>query len=231
MAMRARWLIAAAMLCIMTGAAAQAHDLFDGVFSNHRTIHGSGTLVTETRDVESFTKIEVSMGVDVYVTVGSPQQVKLTFDDNIIGKVRARVRGNTLEIDSRSSIDCDSECKIEITVSSLEGFSLAGSGDIDIHGVNGDGFEIDVAGSGNVRIDGRTKHLEIDLSGSGDIDTRELIAEDAEVDIAGSGNVQVHAEKSLEADISGSGDVRYYGDPEKVESDVSGSGSIKRGRG
>ncbi len=211
-------------------ASADAHGLYSGLLLGGHHIDGSGNIISETRDLESFTRIDVAMGVDVYVTVGTPQQVKLTFDDNIIGKVRTRVRGNTLEIDSRSSFDCDSECKIEITVASLKGFSLAGSGDIEIHGVNGDGFEIEVAGSGNVKIDGRTKNLEIDLSGSGDIDTRELIAEDAEVDIAGSGNVQVHAEKSLEADVSGSGDIRYYGNPENVESDVSGSGSIRRGR-
>jgi len=230
MTSRARWSIAVAMLCIVTGAAVQAHDLFNGIFSNHRTIHGSGTMATEVREVESFTRVSVAMGVDVLVTVGSPQQVKLTFDDNIIGKVRTRVRGNTLEIDSRNSFSTSSKCKIEITVPSLDEFSLAGSGNIDIHGVAGDKFEIDLAGSGNVRIDGRTKILEIDVAGSGDIDARDLIAEEAEVSIAGSGNVRVHAEKSLEANISGSGDIRYYGDPD-VESDVSGSGSIKRGRG
>lgn len=231
MTLRARWSIAVAMLCFVSGAAVQAHDLFDGIFSGHRTIHGSGTMTTEVRDVESFTQIDVSMGVDVYVTVGSPQQVKLTFDDNIIGKIRTRVRGNTLEIDCRSSLDTDSECRIEITVPSLEAFSLAGSGNIEIRGVNSDEFELELAGSGDVRVDGRTNKLGIALAGSGDIDTRQLIAENVEVDIAGSGNIKVYAEKSLEADISGSGDVRYYGDPEKVESDVSGSGSIRRGRG
>ncbi|PWB73092.1 DUF2807 domain-containing protein [candidate division GN15 bacterium] len=228
---RVRWFWAIAALCAMAGASAQAHDLFDGLFVGHRTIHGSGTMATQIRDVGSFTKIEVTMGIDVYVTVGSPQQVKLTFDDNIIDRIRTRVRGNTLEIDTRSSLDCDSDCKIEITVPAIEAFSLAGSGNIEIHGVNGDEFSIDLAGSGDIRVSGKTRSVSIDVAGSGDIDTRELIAEDAEVDIAGSGNVRVYAEKSLEADVSGSGDIRYYGDPENVESDVSGSGSIRRGRG
>ncbi len=226
-----RWPIAILLVCVFAGVSVQAGDLFDGVFRKGRTIHGSGTMTTEVRDVESFTQIEVAMGVDVYVTVGSPQQVKLTFDDNIVDKVRTRIRGNTLEIDTRYSFDCDEDCKIEITVPSLTAFGLAGSGNIEIHGVIDDEFEVDVAGSGDIRIDGQTKRLSIDLAGSGDIDTRELIAEDVEVDIAGSGNVRVYASKSLEADISGSGDVRYYGDPEDVESDVSGSGSIRRGRG
>lgn len=227
----ARWLIAIAMVCLFAGVSAQAGDLFDGMFTKHKTIHGSGTAASETRDVEPFTQISVSMGVDVFVTVGPTQQVKLTFDDNIVSKIRTRVRGNTLEIDSRYSFDCDADCKIEITVPKLEAFSLAGSGNIEIKGINGDEFEIDVAGSGDVTIDGQTKSLTIDLAGSGDIDTRKLIAEDADVDIAGSGNVQVYATKSLNADISGSGDIRYYGNPEYVDSDVSGSGSIRRGRG
>lgn len=225
-----RWLIAIAVVGLIAGVTAQAGDLFDGLFVNHKTIHGSGTLTTETRNLESFTRIDVSMGIDVFVTVGPTQQVKLTFDDNIVGKIRTRVHGNTLEIDSRHSFDCDSDCKIEITVPKLESFSLAGSGNIEIKGVTGDEFEIDLAGSGDIIIDGQTKMLSIDLAGSGDIDTRKLLAEEADVDIAGSGNVQVFATKSLNADISGSGDIRYYGDPEYVDSDVSGSGSIRRGR-
>lgn len=223
-------LLAATTMFLTAGSTVRAGDLFDGIFDDRRTIRGSGTMVSENREVASFTRIEVAMGIDIVVTVGSPQQVTLTFDDNIIGKVKTRVRGNTLEIDSRGSFSTSSECKIEITVPSIEEFSLAGSGNIEIRGIAGEKFEIDLAGSGNIRIDGRTKNLEIDVAGSGDIDARDLIAEEAEVSIAGSGNVRVYAEKSLEAEISGSGDIRYYGDPD-VESDVSGSGSIKRGRG
>lgn len=224
------WIALQIAFLAISSVSARADGWLDHLFTNGHTIRGSGTMVTEDRDVAPFTRIEVAMGVDVEVTVGKPQSVKITFDDNIIERVRTRVRGRTLEIDSKGSISTHSDCRIEITVPELSGFALSGSGDIEIRNVSGDEFEIAISGSGDVYVDGKATQLSVDVSGSGSVDARELLAKEASVAVAGSGDVKVYAESKLEASIAGSGDVTYFGNPEHVDSDVAGSGSIHRGR-
>jgi hypothetical protein len=207
-----------------------AHDILGGLFSSSHTYRGSGNIISEDRDVPTFTKVEVALGVDVVINVGKPQKVTLSFDDNLIDKIRTKVRGGTLEIDTRNSFSTDGDCKIEISVQSLEGFSLSGSGNIEIHDLSNKEFELEISGSGDVILDGKSQTVFFELSGSGNIDGRKLIAEEATVEVAGSGDVLVFASKYLEASIAGSGDIRYYGDPEDVNSDVAGSGRIRKGR-
>jgi len=217
---------------LMTGAATvNAHNWLGEIFTGGRQIHGSGNLESETRDVSRFTRIEIAMGVDVTVHVGKPQQVTVTFDDNVISTIQTRVHAGTLTIDSKRSFSSDADCHVDICVPELSGFDLFGSGDVQIEDLNGDRLQLGIYGSGNIVIDGKAQWLKVALAGSGSVDARDLLADDAEVEISGSGNVQVNAVSRLEASISGSGDIAYYGDPEDVDSDVAGSGSIHRVRG
>lgn len=199
-------------------------------FGCSKGIRGSGDLVTEERDLKEFTRIKSSGSFDIIVTVGDKQSVSVTFDDNLIEYVLTRVRGKTLKIHSEESFNTRSNCRVEITVPSIESVKLSGSGDVEVFNLNQDFFEYSVSGSGDMRAEGKVKDLEITVSGSGDIDTRELEAEDAMVTVSGSGDVKVYASQSLDAYVAGSGDVSYYGDPEDVSTSVSGSGDIKKKR-
>ena len=200
----------------------------DGWFSRRfKGEKGSGDLVTETRDVKPFTRIETRGSADITVIVGEEQTVEITFDDNLIDYIETRVRGKTLKIDHTESYSSQSACEIVITVPSLERISCSGSGDIVVERLNAESFEFKLSGSGHFTAEGKAEELDINLSGSGDIDTRDLVAQEAYVKISGSGDVKVHAVESLEAKVSGSGDISYYGDPEHVSRSVTGSGRIR----
>lgn len=215
-------------LAFMTASAAAGE--WWKVFTCSDGIRGSGDLVTESRDVKEFTRIKSSGSFDVFVTVGDKQSVEITFDDNLIEHVLTKVRGKTLKIYSEESFNSRHNCRVEITVTSIESVKLSGSGDVEVFNLNQDYFEYSVSGSGDMRAEGKVKDLEITVSGSGDIDTRDLIAEDAMVTVSGSGDVKVFASQSLDAYVAGSGDISYYGDPEDVSTSVSGSGDIRKKR-
>jgi len=205
-----------------------AAGIFDWFCSGGSGVKGSGEMVTETRELDSFEKIELSGAFDLSITVGEKQEVKLTFDDNLIDLIRTKIRGRTLKIDSRKSYSSRHSCLVEINVPTIERVSLSGSGDVEVVNLDGGVFSCSISGSGDMELDGEVDELEIRISGSGDIDARQLIAGDAEVIISGSGSIKVHAKENLECRVSGSGDIYYYGDPEHISTHVSGSGSIKR---
>jgi hypothetical protein len=229
---------------------AMADNIF-GRWFGRSTIDGSGDLVTETREVDSFRRIKSSGGLDIYVTIGDAQSVTLTIDDNLADLVRTRVRGQTLKVDTDGrSIDAHRRSRLEITVPELEEVTVTGSGDAEVRGGRSDLLEISItgsgdielldldyeelivqiSGSGDVRADGQAEYLDIGISGSGDVDARDLEAVDARVKISGSGDVKVFAHQRLDVRVFGSGDVVYYGNPEEVDQYASGSGSIRRRR-
>ncbi len=193
-----------------------------------RGIKGSGDLVTEEREVGSFTRIESKGSADIIVTIGEKVSVKVTLDDNLIDLIETEVRGKTLRIDHEENYRSRHGCKIEITVPELEQVHLRGSGDILVERLKAEFFEFKLAGSGSLIAEGTTDELELNLSGSGDIDTRELIAQEAYVSLSGSGEVKVYAEESFDGSLAGSGDIAIYGNPSDFSKSVSGSGSIRK---
>jgi hypothetical protein len=189
---------------------------------------GSGKLDTETRTVASFNRIESNLGVNVIVHIGEPQKVTVTIDDNLMDLLKTEVHGRTLEISARKSYSTKQDCTVEVTVPELEGISSNGSGDVEVHDLNGGDFAYDLSGSGNFSAWGKVDRLNIEINGSGNVDTRQLNADDVEVSINGSGDATVAAKNSLDIEVNGSGSVSYQGNPEHIHQSISGSGSIEK---
>ena len=66
--------------------------------------------------------------------------------------------------------------------------SLAGSGNLNVGNVQATTVALDLAGSGDLMIGGRTKRVDISSAGSGDISAKTLEAETVKISLAGSGN-------------------------------------------
>ncbi|MCB2231096.1 DUF2807 domain-containing protein [bacterium] len=190
-------------------------------------VRGSGDLTTETREVKDFDRIRSSGSMDIYVTVGTEPSLEIEFDDNLIDLIETEVRGGTLRIESRKSFSSDHDCRITITVPTLERVTASGSGDIVVQRLKSDYFECKLSGSGSITIDGEVNEMEASISGSGDVDARDLKARSAYCRISGSGEIAVFASEDFDGSVSGSGDIFYYGNPARTSFNVSGSGRIK----
>ena len=189
-------------------------------------IEGSGVETTQTRSVEHFERVRVAGAGDAVITVGEKQKVTVTCDDNLIGHVRTRVVDGTLELGlENGSYSFRTGPRFEISVPRLTGASVAGSGDIEVSGLDSDEFDVAIAGSGDIRAKGRAARVDVDIAGSGDASLFAVEARSASASIAGSGRVDVSASESLSAKIMGSGTVRYRGDP-KVKRTIAGSGEV-----
>ncbi len=185
--------------------------------------------VSEVRDVSEFSRIVIESSADVNVKAGETQRVEVFAEDDEIGAVMTEVRNGTLYV----SIDDDRRWRrhhgadLEISVQTLEGIEIDGSGDVTATNVDSGKFDIEIDGSGDVDLEGSCGTLTIDVSGSGDINSKNLTCADATVDINGSGDVDVYASNSLYLDINGSGDVTIYGNPGKFRPTINGSGSLR----
>lgn len=191
------------------------------------TLIGSGNLKTETRTVDTFTKISSEGVFDVTVTQGTSQSLEITADDNIIGLVRTSISNNELRLHLNENYDYRNiTIRANISVASLNGLRNFGVGDMYILDVDNNGtFSIENEGSGNIEIDGVSMGLTIRNQGSGDISGFDFFVNDCTIDIEGSGDVKINCSDNLDVDIEGSGNVYYKGFP-NINISIEGSGRV-----
>ena len=212
-----------------------------------------GPTVERSYQVGPFTRIAVAGPYEVDVRTGAEPSVRASGPEKSIERMEVEVDGDTLRIrpERRSRLNftrsSDREVvRLAVTVPSLAGAEIAGSGGIGVDRIAGESFEGGVAGSGDLRIGnvevqrlkiaiagsggiraqgGRAARADYAIAGSGDIDMGSLVAETAAVSISGSGNVNATATGTAAVDIAGSGDVRLRGGA-RCRVSKAGSGNV-----
>ncbi len=191
-------------------------------------VTGSGTVISESRNVNGFTSVNLQGSANVNITIGQSEAVVVKADDNIVPLIETYVQAGTLVIRTKNNTNVITRNPVDVTITmkSLVGVGLSGSGNIGVTGMNGDTLKVSLPGSGNITVSGTTTSLDVSLPGSGTINCGNLQAKSVTAKINGSGNIQVYASQSLDASILGSGTIRYAGNPSQVNKSITGSGNI-----
>jgi hypothetical protein len=210
------------------------------------TIYGSGTVVSEDRDVSMFDQIHLKGAGKVILTRAASHSVRVKTDDNIMPHILTEVENGKLIISHERKNVRPTVLVLYIAAANLQGVSISGSGDItgneefnsdrfyaDITGsgdislsVSAERLESNISGSGSIYLSGSADSYNAIITGSGDVDAFELRTRDSSVIITGSGNCRVNVLDRLKAKITGSGDVLYRGHPQ-TSKNITGSGKIK----
>ena len=190
---------------------------------------GSGVPAEETRTVPSFTAVDLSGKGEVLVHVGPARSVRVTADDNLIGRVGTRVRRDTLMVSTRGSFEPVVPLTVDVTVPELAGATLSGVGSLDLDGVNAETFRLRLTGVGLLVATGRAGKLDASLAGVGEASLESLAARDVVATLSGDGRLGVHATRSLVGIVRGAGEIVYVGDPKTVSRHITGSGAIVEG--
>ena len=213
-----------------------------------KKVKGNGDIITKTRTVSNYDKIEVAGAFDVKLFKGNEAEITIKADENLMEYIITEVKNGNLKIKTKKGYNIRASKTIVITIPfddisavSLAGsgdiysddvldtsnlkLSLAGSGDINL-GVSTKNLETSIAGSGNMNLKGDSKEYTCSIAGSGNINAYNLNATVVTVKIAGSGNVKVHATNEIHAKSAGSGNIYYTGNPSVEKTSSAGSGSI-----
>ena len=216
------------------------------------SIKGDGNVITQKRDVESFTSIVLHTNVNVSLIKGKEGAIALKGEKNILEHLELTVKNNVLNIRTKKNVSLKPSAKnsvfIEIPITTVSKLEVNGSGEIigtyPIKGdevkliVNGSGdlkvtlnakeVKASVTGSGDIKINGMATSIKASVTGSGDIDSKELHAHYAKGEVTGSGDLYLTATEQLEAFIVGSGDISINGDVKKIKKNIVGSGDLNK---
>lgn len=215
-----------------------------------RRVSGNGNIVSQNRTTGSFSSVDVSGAIDVYIKQDSSQSIRVETDENLQELVDVYEQNGRLYISPRDNFNLNPSKSVKVFVSSPQIHSLEVSGASNVVGENrissSESFEIDISGASEVKIDLNAPRVDVDLSGASELhiagETRDfnvegsgasgikgfdLKTENTSIDISGACSAEVFA--SVKADIraSGASSVKYRGNA-AVTQDMSGASSVKK---
>lgn len=220
------------------------------VWDGHR-VKGNGHITTQSKPIGDIHGVELHNSFDVILTEGSPSNVKIEAEENLIQYIDLQVENGILNIRTKDDVwlRTNKPVKIYVTAPAFNRIINTGSGDITsdtrisndtkllINGTGSGDIELDVdapevdvknTGSGNVKLAGETQKFSGNVTGSGDVRAMNLLAEEADARVTGSGNIDIYSSVKVTASITGSGDIRYKGGAQVVSSSKTGSGDLRK---
>jgi hypothetical protein len=211
---------------------------------------------SKTFDVEPFTAIEISSGIDAIVTVGgatqsvvaeSPKQEEL---DELIVEVRdGKFHAHTDRdfFDLFDWAESDRQTRITITVPALTAAEANSGADIDVSGISGDSvrlasssgadleatavsgksFDLNSSSGADLTVAGTCESARVDVSSGSDLHADKLLCADVEANASSGSDAEVYASASIRANVSSGASIDVYGKPATVEDEVSSGGEVR----
>jgi len=209
---------------------------------------------TETRQVSNFNGIKVSTGIDLYITMGTTEEVKIVADDEIIDDLITEVKDGTLRIYMKQSNNWfnwnsgNQTRKAYVTVKELESIDASSGSDVSSENtLTGEDLKVNASSGSDVAIDiyyknvwvdtssgsdaklsGKVKTLYAEASSGSDIVAKNLESKICKVSVSSGSDATVNVADELYANASSGGDVGYYGNPQVKDINESSGGDVSQ---
>lgn len=196
-------------------------------FSFGSGVKGSGTTATETRDVGSFSGVDVSGVFQVEITAQKDFAIEIEADDNLLPLIKTEVRDGVLRIETSERVKTGNPLKVRISAPNIDNIEASGASRVTLGNVKNNELRVDTSGASKINLNGETANLTIEVSGASAIDAENLKAEKATVEASGASHVSVFATGELKSDASGASRIVYSGSPKNIEKKSSGASSVR----
>ncbi len=207
----------------------------------------------EIRSVGSFSAVEVSGAIDLYLSQGNEEAVAISASSNEIkSRIRTEVKGSTLRIyvDGRGinwKLWNNNKMKAYVTFKTLTGIEASGacnvkatgtikqnelkiemSGASDFNGEVSIGkLKLDASGASNIKISGKAESTSMDASGACNIKAYDLKTDMCKIQASGASDIRITVNKELNAQASGGSSIYYKGSGLIRDISASGGASVK----
>lgn len=206
---------------------------------------------TEIRKVNDFNAVKVSSGIDLYLTMGETEAVKVIADNDIIDEIITEVKDGTLRIYMKKNTwfwwKVSKSRKVYVTVKELNSIDASsGSAVKSENTLKGDNLKVEASSGSDVEIDvfykslsvdtssgsdaklsGKVKTLKAEASSGSDIKAQNLESKICKVKVSSGSDATVTVTDELYAKASSGGDIRYYGNPDIKDTDESSGGDVR----
>jgi hypothetical protein len=209
-------------------------------------VRGSGSLVTKTMDLSSFSGVDASYAFQVDITQGEAFSVSVTADDNLWDRLQVRVNGQTLELGLQPGAYNNTHLSAKVSMPALSKLSLSGASratmtgfksasdmSMDLSGassLNGDvqakNMDLGLSGASRAVLTGAGDGVRLDASGASNADLGKFPVNTATLTLSGASRANLNVKTSLDYDLSGASHLSYTGSPSVGKSQTSGASSV-----
>ena len=210
------------------------------------TIKGNGNVVEEVRKTKDFNKIEVSRGMNVYISQGEFTKVVVKADENLLDGIETRSDGDVLIIRATKNIRSATSKKVFITTPNLEKIEASSGSNVysesvlafknlKISGSSGSNVTLEInseftdlsASSGsNIKLRGITNSFKGKASSGSNIKSEELTSKNCDARASSGANIWITAKNNFSGDVSSGANIFLYGNPGNTNIEKSSGGNI-----
>lgn len=203
--------------------------------------------VTESRAVSGFTELDVSGGVEVFITKG-PFALTLEGEAGELERFATTVSGGRLTIERKgfgfsfghsltARVSMPALTRLNTSGGVAATFSdvaakeltldLSGGGSVRASGLDLETLVLDASGGVDAKLAGKTKKLVADLSGGVDVEAKQLVVTAAVIDASGGCSVELNVKGGVKGSASGGTHVRVLGKPTAAAIETSGAADVE----
>jgi hypothetical protein len=146
---------------------------------------------TETRDVDTFSKLKASGLAEVFITQAQEQQVKVVVSGMPVSDVLTYVEGDTLVVTTQGFHSGES---VEVYVNYLQLNSIMTAGSAELTGTNqliGEQLNVTTSGAGDIKdLDIKVDKLMVSINGAGNADL-DVNVQMVEIVMNGAGDLDI----------------------------------------
>lgn len=212
-----------------------------------KTIHDANA---EARNISGFHAIEVSSGINLYLSNGEEAVAVSARDKEVRDHIVTEVKDGVLKIyyDSKGlkfSLKGNS-MKAYVSFKTLDKLGASGGSDVKMEGalksntlkiavsggsdlsakVEVGSLMLDQSGGSDVDLTGTVTDMKIEASGGSDFSGYNLVCDNCVIHASGGSDVNITVNKEFYAEASGASDVNWKGNAEVKGAHASGAGSI-----
>ncbi|MCD8518540.1 MAG: DUF2807 domain-containing protein [Flavobacterium sp.] len=210
-------------------------------------IDGSGNVVTEKRNIETpFTKIQASTGVEVILEQGSPSEVEVEVDDNLMKYIVTRVENGTLIVKIDGNINTMESAIVRVKTKTIEGLeSSSGASIKTINKLSGTSVALKTSSGSTIQADleyekvscestsgseikvsGKALTLDTKSSSGSEINAKELASNEITAQSTSGSSTTVNPIVLLNAKASSGSSIDYVREPKKVVKEETSGGNV-----
>jgi hypothetical protein len=190
------------------------------------TVVGSGNSASEDRGVGDFHGLVVQTAILATVSIGSPQKVTVTADDNILSMVSTTISNGELKVSIQGSVTIRTPIQVDIVVPELDSMAASSAARIEATGVTADALSVSVDSAGTVNATGQATSLTVSAQSSGGTDLSGLPVQSVQANVASAGRATVNASSSVSGRVESAGMLTIMGNPPQVNVETDSAGRV-----
>jgi hypothetical protein len=231
-------LVASAVMALACGSA---------LFAAGNKERGNGEVTVAEHTPSAFEVLYIRANADVKVHLADTPRIVIAAPSNLHEKIELRTKKGKLEIRVKGKAEKFPRFSVDVYTPPLSGLGAAYNATLDFTdeitlpsfmvGLAGaaritgtlecETVQVNMAGSGTVRLSGSAGKAEINLVGDGTFDAKDFRTDNASAQIVGDGKIITWTGGTLATNIVGNGTISYRGDP-VLEFNGAGSGRFVR---